>query len=203
MTKLSDPNSPALEKVLSAQLVSLLSPEQPSWARFAAALTDEVYFSLLAVALRFYVNSSILWCLRNDIYRELDCSEEAEIILLSDYSGFKGYNYNLFDHWSRIATPDNLIACHIPLLRSFILRNPSNFSPYNVILSAVFKADDKVALSENVLRSLELPSSLTSESEAYRDFMISLFFLLEPQTTTFLSEALRPYSEFIDEYRGF
>ena len=199
---LMDSSTDSDSKLRAIKLIMMLLPDHPIWADFARLLCNESISRQHSLSLRFHTNSSALWRFRNELFRHGHMTEVSEIEFVSGLSGFKPFNYHLYDYWSGIVSPERLIDVHIPHLRRFILSNPSNFSPYNVILVAIRKSDNQGGLAEAALGALDLPNSVMSQSESFSDFLISLSLLLQDIPSVFLDDYFNRFKVHSSEYLG-
>jgi hypothetical protein len=177
--------------------LAMLLPEHPAWTLCCTQFPDEVVNQITTLALRFYVNSGVLWRLRSSRRNPLHLQKDARF--LYELSEFKAFNYHLFDYWSSLCTPHNVREIHLPLLSRFIRRNPSNFSPFHMLVATLRKAEDPLSLFNDIFRDLNFHEESILKSVAYTDFMVSAGLLLaERLQIRDLPECFSPFVHEID-----
>jgi hypothetical protein len=186
------------DEIRSLMVLALLLPDHPLWSKYLPSLSRFEFSRRLEIALRLHINSSSLWRVRTMFFDDFNLSIRGEVDLINELCGFKEFNYHLFDHWASITSPSTLVEIELPVLRSFILKHPTNFSPFHVMLTGIKRSDIRDALTVKVLKSLDFPGFVLS-SPAYRDFIISLALVCDPSASE-LRSFFDPFRSQVSEY---
>ena len=151
----------------------MLLPDDPVWGGSHHLLDSLEILRLTRIALRFHVNSSTLWRLRSLAFSRTPTDPGQEAKFLAEVSGFKKFNYHLFSHWGSVITSANFADHHMRPLLQFIRRNPSNYSPFNVLLKGILESPSRADVLRIVLGELSEHEMILS-SPAFRQFFRSL-----------------------------
>ena len=170
------PSGDPTESRRCALIISLLLPEHPC-SCYKLLTTEEVLTQRCnSLALRFHINSSVLWRIRM-----LLCLQDSnlETDFVSGLSDFKKFNYHLFYYWTNLVSSSNLMDIHIPFIARFIRANPSNFSPYHILIEVLRSHEGgSLELLRQINDFLALPEYATSK-DAYKEFICSCGVLLK------------------------
>ena len=156
----------------SALLVSMLLPEAPGWQDKLIANPIPQTLRCNTLALRLHPNSSALWRFRTSLIGSDHSRLAEEVQFLFSVSGFKKFNYHIFNYWISLVTVDNLIPIHLPVLSKFMRANPSNYSPFHIIVETLRESTNPAPLLNGVLSRLELPDFVKA-TDAHHEFMES------------------------------
>jgi hypothetical protein len=185
----------------SVAAILLLLPDDPRWVPASHFLPLHEALRLSALSLRYHVNSSVLWRFRADI---LKLPPDMDTIkFLVDLSGFKDFNYYLFEHWLKISEISTFISVHLPCLRSYMLRNPRNFSPFHIILRVLERSADTSRMFHDIMDYLDFPDFVRLSSPAYRDFLLSAGILLIERDAFDISTAPAAFEPFLRDIQSF
>jgi hypothetical protein len=186
-----------IDTPLHIQIVLMLLPDHPIWfSRFSELVSlPPTMMKCLDKAIRFHVNSSSLWNFRRLLFRETSTGKdlEQEVKFLLSVSQFKSHNYHVFSYWNSIVCASDLMGVHFQYLIQFIKRNPSNFSPYQVILTSLSVSPEKVDDIREILKKLSAWSHVTS-TEAFREFVASCAYMLEFEDRKSIEDLFGSYS---------
>lgn len=184
----------------SVSVLLLLLPEDPQWMPLSHQLPWNEALRLSALSLRYHVNSSVLWRFRASGMVRL---HDGDVTLVDDLSGFKDFNYYLFEHWLKICEVDTFKSIHFPRLRRYMLRNPRNFSPFHILLSILEAAAEISTIFSYILDELDFSDLLKQRSPAYRDFMVSAGILLLERGALGVADAPVVLQPFMDDILAF
>ena len=94
---------------------------------------------LNGISLRFFTNCSSLWRFRTLILLPvIECDTlEKELTFVKDLSGFKAFNYHLYNYWLSLIQfptfPDHS-RMYLSALVDQSMKEPSNFSPLHILI---------------------------------------------------------------------
>lgn len=185
----------------SVSAILLFLPEDPRWVASSHFLPLHEALRLCALSVRYHVNSSVLWRFRAS---KIKLPTDMDTLkLLVDLSGFKDFNYYLFEHWLKISEISKFVSVHLPRLRSYMLRNPRNFSPYHIILRVLERSADTSRMFHDIMDYLDFPDFVRLSSPAYRDFIVSAGILLTDRDSLDISSASAAFEPFLRDIQSF
>lgn len=153
------------------------SPQDPLWENPIPAIDCDT-FRLNGISLRFYSNSSSLWRFRSLIAVSLLNSSTfvTELSILKELSGFKSFNYHLFNYFLNLSLHPSFRDHSELFLNTLVdqaVRDPSNFSPLHILLVGLTSQRFSATLFfPTISRLLD-----RTPSEALIEFSVSLCLL--------------------------
>lgn len=161
----------------SAPLVlMLLFPESPLWPKYLVGSPRGNAPSRTRISLRSHVNSSCLWKFYTFCLKEGGCDLVEEVNFIHSVSGYKEFNYHLFNHWAEHITWSTFWHVHYPVLVQLLQVSPGNFSAYHLIILAIGEADEPFEFLQEVLKKLRIGERLVTQ--ALIDFFIACFWTI-------------------------
>ena len=152
----------------STRILSSVFPDHPIWTRQSQFEGDDDLRSN-TIALRFHINSSILWKCRSRISKQ-ECDDSR---FIRQVQLFKRFNYHLFEYARRAVGTD------LDQMLQLVQTEPASFSPYHLILTSLSQATDIVRSVAEVWRRLEVFVDRLCRHDAYAEFCVSLVLLLK------------------------
>ena len=169
-----------MSRINACLLTLMLFPENPTWIEHLYLVESTKLLRATGVALRFHMNSSTLWRLRSQLVGSSSISCQEEVEFLVSLSDFKKFNYHLFEHWCSIISGESFLGCHVRPLLAFIRRNPTNFSPFNVLLKGIkicgLECEGLCTIFDELCSQ-----EAVAASSAFRQFIVSLAFSFDRQ----------------------
>jgi hypothetical protein len=182
------------------QLRMCLDPNGTSWEDPLPSF-DSKTLRLNSISLRFFTNCSRRWRFRSLILPHIAGPETfiPELDFLKQLSGFKAFNYHLYNHlfnlfW--VPTFPNYSLLYLNALMEQSVHDPSNFSPLHILLVGftenAFEVDHFSAVVSHLLDR--------SPTQAMTEFSISLCLLpnLPPSLTSKCTSLIPTDSPFRD-----
>ena len=163
-------NEPTRQRLLMS-----LFPMLSLWQSPLPPLDSET-LRLNAIALRFYNNSSSLWRFRTVLSATLSLSTSSpdELHFMAELSGFKAFNYHVYNYWLSCMLNDAVSNHSLQFLDALVNQSkqePSNFSPLHILLTGyaeqIFHPDPFFRACHQLLKR-------PCPSEALIEFAVSL-----------------------------
>ena len=156
-------------------ILYMVFPDSPIWPEKIGNSRADVLLARNKISIRSHVNSSCLWRHRSFI-RSIDNGNIAdELAFLYSVSGYKDFNYHLFNHWVQLMTEEAFWSVHGPVLQRSLKTNPNNFSLYHLVILALSESRRPFGFLGDILARYGLGGQLMTE--ALKEFIISAYWV--------------------------